>query len=94
MSIGWNIKYAASQFQFIIIALMVITYARERNKVNKVSVFVFLLWTVLDTVVYFFNFKQFEYHIMYIFLPLAWFSFYYWKGKKADWLWKQLDIKK
>lgn len=92
MSMGWNIKMASGQLQWILASLMVITYPKSRNKENATSMIVFLLWTIFDTILYFWNYKQIGYFGMYLWLPAAWLLIYYWNSKITKWLWRQLDV--
>lgn len=63
-----------------------------KNRVNKEAVTVYLIWVILDTVVYFVNYKTYGYGAMYLWLAAITILVHF--GKDISrYLWKTLDCK-
>jgi hypothetical protein len=75
MELHWNIKYAGDQVVWILIAAALLTYIP--NRVNKTSARIFLIWTIIDTLLYFINYKQGPYGLAYFGLAGLWLVLYY-----------------
>lgn len=63
MSVAWNLKYLAGQLQFIFVAAALMLYTHSR--VNKSAAVMFFVYCVLDTIMYFYNYKQEHYWVVY-----------------------------
>ncbi len=83
MTVQWNIKYAVQEFVIIFYFLAFALYVR--NKVNRTTVLAFLMLAVLDTLVYFYNFKTYGFGGIYIWFVIFWIWMYYGKAA-ANWI--------
>lgn len=92
MPVAWNVRYVTDQAMWLVVSLMVITY--KKNRVNYTSAWALFIWCVIDTILYFYNYKTSGYFVTYFWLPAAWFVIYYWKSKQAERLWQRLNILK
>lgn len=90
MTTDWNIKYAADQL--IIILYFVAWLLYVPNKVNKRIVGAFLCLAIMDTIMYFYNYKTDEFGKVYY-----WFAFFYFLmtyGKRfLNWIYTTLHPK-
>lgn len=77
MSRDWNVKYATDQALWVIMGIALFAY--RSNRVNRTSATVFLIWVIVDTVMYFCNYKQGPYGIIYFALAGIWIFIYLWK---------------
>lgn len=87
MSLAWNVKLAANQLIIILYFIAWILYVP--NKVNRTTIVAFLLLSIVDTFLYFYNYKTEEFGKVYV-----WFAFFYalvYFGKRiSKWLWEKL----
>lgn len=66
MPMNWAVKYTCDQIIYVMLATALLIYRRCRA--NTVAVKVFFSWTIIDTIYYFYNYKQREYWHVYIIL--------------------------
>lgn len=66
MPMNWAVKYTSDQLIYIMLATALLIYRRCRA--NTVAVKVFFSWTIIDTISYFYNYKQREYWHVYVIL--------------------------
>lgn len=76
MPLQWNIKLASVQLNMILIFLAFLLYVP--NRVNKATAVTFFWFAVLDTVLYFYNYKTFGYGYLYLVLAVIWLMAYFW----------------
>lgn len=81
MKVNWNIYFASQQAMSILISFAMLTYGLtiSRNRVNKVSVQTFIVWCIIDTLLYFYNFKEEKYAHTYFWLAAIWLFLFYGK---------------
>jgi len=92
MTIQWNIKMVTDQLWYILIFVAMLYY--ERNRINKTTVLTFICFSVIDTAMYFINYKTYQYSIVYFILVILWILFYRAQGKKKErssYLYEQLN---
>lgn len=77
MLIHWNVKLFTDQLLFIII--FVAAYFYDRNRINKATIQTFICFSILDSILYFYNYKTYGYGYVYILLPFIWITFYKWE---------------
>lgn len=63
MWLTWNIKYAESQLQWVLVALAGVCY--RPGVFNKSAWWMFLFYCVIDTFFYFYNYKTHGYAVVY-----------------------------
>lgn len=74
MPIQWNVKYAADEVWFILMAVAILLYVP--NRINRTTVLAYLTFCILDLVMYFYNYKQEGYEAIYTYLLIAWILIY------------------
>jgi len=79
MVMQWNVKYATDEAWFVLMALALLVY--EKNRINLATVKSYLVFTVCDVGMYFYNYKQEGYEWMYLILLITWIIFY--NGKRS-----------
>ncbi len=87
MPVSWNVKLAEQQLILIMYFVAWILY--YPNKANKTTVWAFLFLAILDTVMYFWNYKSSKYGSVYLWLLGFWLIVFFWK-QTTDYLWKRL----
>lgn len=90
MPVQWNVKYASMQAIYIIWFLAWILYVP--NRINRVMVVTVFIWAILDTILYFYNFKNYEYGPVYLWVGAIFILTLYW-NKWTGWIWKTLHPK-
>lgn len=63
MSFAWNIRFVVSQLQFIFAAAALLVFTPSRF--NTAAAFMFFCYCVLDSIMYFYNYKREHYWIVY-----------------------------
>ena len=84
MTLQWNIKMVTDQLWIILIFVAMLFY--DKNRINRTTVLTFICFGIIDTAMYFINYKTYQYSIVYFILTILWVSFYAAQGKK-----KQVD---
>lgn len=74
MLIAWNVKYLTNQITPILYFLAWILY--RANRVNLTTIKCFLVFSVFDTILYFYNFKTYGYGGVYVWLIAIWAAMY------------------
>lgn len=82
MPVQWNVKYVTDELWFILMALAILYYVP--NRVNRTTVKAYLVFCVLDLVMYFYNYKQEGYGWVYVALLITWITVY--NKKEVVWL--------
>lgn len=90
MLLHWNIKNVASQLS--VIAYFVAWVLWRDNKVNKTTVKAFLWLAVMDTILYFYNYKTNGFGSVYFWFAGFWLLSYYWVSI-THWLWPKIKLK-
>lgn len=86
MSVQWNIKTAVDQLNFILYFVATFYYGRYPNRVNMTTVRTFICFMIIDTGMYFYNYKTVNYGYVYFLLALIWAAMYYWPiVRKIKW---------
>jgi len=85
MGVAWNVKQAGLQLIYILYPLAAILY--RRNRINYVTCLSFIWWGVLDTIMYFWNYKANMYAPVYLWVLLFWIVIYSWQEvfNKSKW---------
>lgn len=75
MSMQWNVKMAGDELIYVCIALAFLFW--DDNRVNRTAIRVFLIYTVLDLLMYFYNYKQRGgYEWVYLAIIISWIIIY------------------
>ena len=82
MSLQWNIKYVCLQLNYTLYFLSMLTYCGYDNRINRTTVVAFVLFSLVDTLMYFYNYKTFGYSITYLTLLIIWILVYLWQTPK------------
>lgn len=77
MPVQWNIKFVSDQLNMMLIMLAFFLYKGYSNKVNDTTVLTFLIFSVVDTLMYFYNYKTYGYGITYFGIASLWFLVYF-----------------
>ncbi len=82
MTLSWNLKYLEGQ---ILVPLYFIAFLFYRpTKVNRTTVRTFVYFGVIDTIMYFYDFKNpMFFGSVYAWILAIWFLVYYWKTDKG-----------
>lgn len=86
MPLPWNVKYAEGQFIIILYFLAWLYY--KPNKLNRTTVIAFFWLAILDTVLYFYDFKTGNFGRVYFWFAGFWLLSYNWVPL-TDWLIKK-----
>lgn len=73
----WNVKFALSEV--VIIMYFLAWWLYKENKVNRTTVIVFFWLAILDTILYFYNYKLGGFGLVYYWFVGFWILVYYWK---------------
>lgn len=77
----YNVKYTTDQVLFIIYICLPLLWVR--NRVNITTVRTFILFNIYDTIMFFWNWKTYDYSAGYSLLIITWVLFYlYYKPVK------------
>ena len=72
MSIQWNVKMAGEELILLMYFIAAWFLSLYPNHTNKTTVKVFIFAQLADIALYFWNFKTYNYHILYICMVLLW----------------------
>lgn len=72
----WAVKYTTDQIINIIIACSLWLLSRNHNRVVRASATTYFGWSILDFGMYLYNYKQYGYSIIYLFLALLFLTAY------------------
>jgi hypothetical protein len=81
-----NVWLSAQQLNFILYFLAFYFYGKNCNRVNTSTVVTFIWFCVIDSAALFYNYKTFNYYIVYFLLALIWgvyYKYYFWKRFKT-----------
>lgn len=81
MSVQWNIKNLTDEVWFIMMALAILVY--EKNRINRTTVLAYTAFCCIDMIMYFYNYKQAGYEAIYTFLLIAWILIYNHGGRST-----------
>lgn len=70
MSVQWNVKFAASELSYLLLALALLLYTP--NRVNKSTATALVCFAAFNILAYFYNYKTFDYGLLYIVFIIAW----------------------
>ncbi len=70
MPLQWNIKFAADQLAYLMIAIAFLLFVR--NRVNMATATALTVFAVLNLGMYFYNYKTFGYGWLYIAFVIVW----------------------
>lgn len=79
MAVQWNVKFVSLQVNYILIAVALMYY--HKNRLNVTAAAVFVLFQVADFLLYFYNYKTAGYGFIYIGLAAFGFIHYKWINK-------------
>jgi hypothetical protein len=82
MTVQWNIKYLTNQVNMTLYFVALFLFAYYPNRVNFATVSAFILFSLVDTLMYLYNFKRYEYGLSYFILLILWILAYLWKTPK------------
>ncbi len=74
MSVQWNVKNVTDEIWFIMMALAILVY--EKNRINRTTVLAYTAFCIIDMFMYFYNYKREGYGAVYTFLLIAWILIY------------------
>lgn len=74
MPIQWNVKYAADELWFILMAFAI--YLFKDNRINRTTALSYAVFCMADMFMYFYNYKQEGYGAMYTLLLITWIIIY------------------
>lgn len=82
MTLSWNMYYLESQ---VIKVIYIVAFLFWRpTKVNITTLWTFVFSGILDTILYFYNFKDpVFFGSFYVWTALIWFLVYYWKTDRG-----------
>ncbi len=78
MTIQWNVKFVGEELNWLLFTIAMLFYGRYPNRVNRITVGIFIATATLDIVLYFWNFKTVNYHYVYFGMAAAWAILYWW----------------
>lgn len=81
MSVQWNVKMLTDQIWYILIFVAMFYY--KKNRINRTTVITFIFFSLFDTVMYVYNYKTYEYSIVYFLLLITWILIYVYHGKRS-----------
>lgn len=70
MTLQQNIHIALSELNFILYGFAMLFYVP--NRVNKSTAITFISFCILDTLAHFYNYKTYDYWIVYLLLIIVW----------------------
>jgi len=75
MLVQWNVKFIGDEMSGLLIALALFFY--DRNRINETTVKVFVVYWVIDFILYFYNYKQPDsYKWVYLIILILWILIY------------------
>lgn len=72
MTVQWNVKMVGDEVSVILYFIAMWLCFKYPNHTNKVTVAIFIGLAVVDTGLYFLNFKTVNYHYVYFCMALVW----------------------
>lgn len=72
MTIQWNVKFVCEEAIGIIYFIAMWFFAKYPNKVNRVTVILFICLAIVDAALYFWNFKTVNFHYVYFCMVAGW----------------------
>lgn len=85
MSDAWNVKFAGLQLMYILYPLAALLW--HNNYINKATAITFVVFAVMDTLMYFWNYKTAGYGVVYLWYMVIWVLVY-----KAIRLWQRRHL--
>lgn len=80
MAVSWNMKFAMDEI--VIVFYFLSWSAWKSNRINKTTVTSFLFLAIMDTLLYFYNFKLWGFGSVYYWFIGFWLLAYFWKNIK------------
>lgn len=77
MPIQWYIKLIGLQVNYTLYFLALYLYGE--NRINRASAVAFILFSLVDTLMFFYNYKTYGYGSAYFILLILWISAYLWQ---------------
>lgn len=74
MPLNWNVKYLTDEVLFIMMGFAVLYYVP--NRTNRTSVISYIVFCVIDLLMYFINYKTDGYGFIYTALLITWILIY------------------
>lgn len=88
MTLQWNIWFVVQELNYFLMVAGV--WFWQRNRVNSTTLRVFTYFAAVDILLYFYNFKTYEYGKVYIWMAAAWLLIYF-KKQITGFLWRTLN---
>lgn len=82
MPIQWNVKLVTDEAVYIIIFAAMWFY--RKNRVNDTTVLTFILFSIIDTGMYFYNYKTYGFGIVYVLFLVLWVVIYNTYGRRSN----------
>lgn len=82
MTVQWNVKFVGEEVNWILFMVAMWYFGRYPNRVNKITVRVFIAVAIVDLGLYFWNFKTVDYHYVYFCMVIVWAVMYWGKSIK------------
>lgn len=89
MTANWNAWFIGINVQWMLLIIAIGCWSK--NKHNLITLRVFTYFGLIDFILYFYNWKTYEYGKVYIWMAAAWLLMYY-KKKITGYLWLQLEL--
>ena len=70
LTIQWNIKNITDMVNWILIVVAMMLYRPTRE--NRITAWFYLVFCLLDMVMYFYNYKTYNYHVVYFIMGISW----------------------
>lgn len=74
MPLNWNIKYATDELWFVMMGFAILFYTP--NRINRASVISYIVFCIIDLLMYFVNYKTEGYGAIYTALLITWIIVY------------------
>jgi hypothetical protein len=79
MSRQWYAKLIGLQINYTLYFFALYLYGGYSNRVNRSSAVAFILFSLVDTLMFFYNYKTYGYGLAYFILLILWISAYLWQ---------------
>lgn len=85
MTIQWNVKLALDELVIILYFISAWYFAKYPNRANKITISIFIFLAIADALMYFWNYKTYDYHIVYLCAAVVWAASFFFGIRIAAW---------
>lgn len=82
MSLQWNVKFVSMEICFLLFALAIVVY--KRNRINVTTALTMTIFCSIDIVMYFVNYKVYGFGTVYVLTLLIWIIIYNTYGRRFN----------